>query len=133
MIAAPGITVNGVKISIEQINAEVQYHPASSFFDAKYAAMLALVIRELLVQRAVTLGICASRDVTCSVDDVVSQVLQQEIGRVGVVGVDAPDPRRREEYVLGPLALEKRHRGGLVGEVELGVGAHNEVAVALLL
>jgi peptidyl-prolyl cis-trans isomerase C len=88
MITAPGIIVNDVKISIEQINAEVQYHPATSLFDAKYAAMLALVIRELLVQRAVTLGICASRDITCSVDDVVSEVLQREI--------DIPDPAREE-------------------------------------
>ncbi|TAL36083.1 MAG: peptidylprolyl isomerase [Alphaproteobacteria bacterium] len=79
MIAAPGITVNGVKISIEQINSEVQYHPAQSLFDAKYAAMLALVIRELLLQRAVKLGICTSEEAASSADEVISKVLQKEI------------------------------------------------------
>lgn len=47
---APGIVVNGVKISPEQINFEVQYHPAATLEDARYAAMKALVIRELLLQ-----------------------------------------------------------------------------------
>ena len=58
MIIAPGITVNGVKITPEQINAEVQYHPAESLFGAKYEAMQSLVIKELLRQRAVELGLC---------------------------------------------------------------------------
>lgn len=56
---APGITVNGIKITPDEINAEVQYHPAESLFSAKYEAMRALVIRELLLQRAAGLG-CAS-------------------------------------------------------------------------
>lgn len=88
MIAAPGITVNGVKISIEQINAEVQYHPAQSLFDAKYAAMLALVIRELLLQRAEKLGIRALDETAGSADEAISKVLQKEI--------DVPVPTREE-------------------------------------
>lgn len=50
---APGISVNGILISPEQISAEVQYHPAPTLFDAKYEAMQALVIRELLIQEAI--------------------------------------------------------------------------------
>jgi peptidyl-prolyl cis-trans isomerase C len=66
MISAPGITVNGVKITIEQINSEVQYHPAPSLPDAKYQAMQALVIRELLIQQAIKLGLCdEARTVPC--------------------------------------------------------------------
>jgi peptidyl-prolyl cis-trans isomerase C len=62
MSIAPGITVNGVKISIEQINAEVQYHPALNLKEAKYEAMQALVVRELLLQRAASLGIRGGSD-----------------------------------------------------------------------
>lgn len=57
MISAPGVTVNGIQITPEQINAEVQYHPASSLIEAKYKAMQALVIKELLMQKASALGV----------------------------------------------------------------------------
>lgn len=79
MIAAPGITVNGVKISPEQINAEVQYHPASSLLDAKYQAMQALVIRELLIQRAVKLGLCPDDKDRMMPDDVIDALMDREI------------------------------------------------------
>jgi hypothetical protein len=59
VLLAPGIVVNGVKISPEQINFEVQYHPAVTLEDARYAAMKALVIRELLLQRAAEIGVSA--------------------------------------------------------------------------
>lgn len=88
MIAAPGISVNGVKITIEQINAEVQYHPANSLPEAKYEAMKALVIRELLLQRAVKLGICQQSDINGSVDQIIDQLLEQEI--------EVPEPEREE-------------------------------------
>jgi peptidyl-prolyl cis-trans isomerase C len=81
MISAPGITVNSVKITPEQINNEVQYHPANTLFDAKYEAMQALVIKELLIQRAVELGLCQT-DVSESSDkiDAVFEILfEQEI------------------------------------------------------
>ena len=39
MQITPGITVNGAKITPEEINLEVQYHPAENLFDAKYEAM----------------------------------------------------------------------------------------------
>lgn len=58
----PGVDVNGIKITPEQIGAEVQYHPAKTLPDAKYQAMQALVIRELLIQKAATLGLCSGED-----------------------------------------------------------------------
>ena len=51
MIKSPGIEVNGIHITPEKINAEVQYHPAPSLQEARHAAMQALVIRELLLQQ----------------------------------------------------------------------------------
>lgn len=79
MIAAPGITVNGVRISIEQINAEVQYHPAKNLPEAKYEAMQALVIRELLIQEAVRKGICAANDAGSSADEAIDRLLEEEL------------------------------------------------------
>ncbi len=46
------ISVNGVAISHEAILAEMQYHQADSAEAARYAAAEALVIKELLLQRA---------------------------------------------------------------------------------
>lgn len=88
MNIAPGITVNGVKISIEEINAEVQYHPSDSLPEAKYEAMKALVIRELLLQQAVKLGICPQNEVNISADEVIDKLLAHEIL--------VPEPERDE-------------------------------------
>jgi peptidyl-prolyl cis-trans isomerase C len=85
MIQAPGITVNGIKITPEQISAEVQYHPASSLAEAKYQAMQALVIRELLLQQAVTCGLCAP---AARPDEAIDRLLSQEIA--------VPEPGREE-------------------------------------
>jgi peptidyl-prolyl cis-trans isomerase C len=78
-ILAPGIEVNGVKISIDEINAEVQYHPAESLFSAKYEAMKALVIRELLIQRAAELGLCERDEAVKQPDAVIDSLLAHEI------------------------------------------------------
>lgn len=79
MVAAPGITVNGVKITPEQINAEVQYHPAESLFSAKYEAMQALVVRELLIQRAADLGLCDHDEAAKNPDEVLEILFEKEI------------------------------------------------------
>ncbi len=76
---APGITVNGFHISSDEINAEVQYHPAPNLAAAKYQSMRALVIRELLIQRAVELGLCQRDDVIHDSDDVIDTVLSKEV------------------------------------------------------
>lgn len=51
------ILVNGVEITERAIKAEIQYHPAASFEQAREAAARALVVRELLLQAAEHLGI----------------------------------------------------------------------------
>lgn len=92
MIEAPGITVNGIKITPDQINAEVQYHPAENLVDAKYKAMQALVIRELLIQQAVKRGLCSGDRGGESPDDVIDRLLEQEIT------VPEPDRETCERY-----------------------------------
>ncbi len=79
MIEAPGITVNGTKITTEQINTEVQYHPANDLPSAKYEAMKALVIRELLIQRSVELGLCEPDEALEKTDDIFEQLFEKEI------------------------------------------------------
>jgi peptidyl-prolyl cis-trans isomerase C len=56
------ITVNGVPISDAAILAEMQYHPASSAEAALHDAKTALVVHELLLQRAVAIGLDPARD-----------------------------------------------------------------------
>lgn len=76
---APGIEVNGIKISTEEINAEVQYHPAQSLFSAKYEAMRALVIKEVLIQRAVEVGLCQRADALKNPDRIIDDLLEKEV------------------------------------------------------
>lgn len=91
---APGITVNGISISPEQISAEVQYHPAETLLEAKYQAMHALVIRELLVQEAVSKGVASRDKADQSPDEVIEKLLDCEIS------VPEPTPEERERYYL---------------------------------
>lgn len=84
MELAPGITVNGIKITPDEINNEVQYHPAPSLIDAKYESMKALVIRELLLQRATSLGLCQRDQAVKNPDDIINDLLDREI--------DVPEP-----------------------------------------
>lgn len=79
MVKAPGIEVNGIKISIEQINEEVQYHPAENLQEAKEQAMRALVVRELLIQEAVRQGVCDRDGAMAGPDDVIDRLLEKEI------------------------------------------------------
>ena len=55
----PAISVNGVAIAEDDLARELQYHPAASHAQALYSACRALVVRQLLVQRADTLGLSA--------------------------------------------------------------------------
>ena len=58
------------------------------------------------------------------------KVLEDELGRVGVVGVDAADLGGGKVDVLGPLFGKEGAHGALVGEVELLPGAKKQVAAA---
>ncbi|MCH9853579.1 MAG: peptidyl-prolyl cis-trans isomerase [Alphaproteobacteria bacterium] len=77
--AVSSVTVNDVAITPEQINAEVQYHPAESLQAAKYKAVQSLVIRELLTQRAIGLGFCDRDEVLESTDGIFETLFETEI------------------------------------------------------
>lgn len=51
------VTVNGQRITRDAIDREVQHHPAASIEEARRLAATALVVRELLLQRAEALNI----------------------------------------------------------------------------
>ncbi len=55
------IRVNGVEIAEAAVAREVQYHPAESLEQARLCAAEALVVRELLLQRAFALGLLSDR------------------------------------------------------------------------
>ncbi|WP_232848419.1 peptidylprolyl isomerase [Bowmanella yangjiangensis] len=55
----PSVTVNQQVISAEQISAEMQYHPAASRREAAVKSAQALIINEVVRQRAVALGLYA--------------------------------------------------------------------------
>ena len=76
------ISVNGTPISDADIAREAQYHPAGSLEAAVHEASVALVIRQLLLQEAVALGIEASAlpDQAVSAEErVIAALLDQEI------------------------------------------------------
>jgi hypothetical protein len=62
--------------------------------------------------------------------DLDEEVVVDEVGGVGAVGEDAADAGGGEEDVVGALTVEEAFDVGLALEVELGVGAEEEVVVA---
>ena len=92
MPESPPVSVNGMDITSGQINAELQYHPAEKFSDARGMATRALVVRELLLQEAQNRGLFADR---CSIKDeqaVIDELLKREIS------VPEPDQESCERY-----------------------------------
>ncbi|WP_010626264.1 peptidylprolyl isomerase [Halomonas sp. KM-1] len=83
--APPPVKVGDKSIDEESIAREMQYHPAASADEAKLAAARALVVRELLRQRAVELGLLSadSRDES-EHDAAIATLLEQEL--------DVPEP-----------------------------------------
>lgn len=82
---APPVSVNGVRIEEEMIAREAQNHAAASADEARAAAARALVIRELLLQRAAVLGVVAAperdeagREETLE-EALIREVLAQEV------------------------------------------------------
>jgi peptidyl-prolyl cis-trans isomerase C len=68
------ITVNGVAIEQDAIGREMQHHRASSRDDAELQAATALVVRELLVQRASQRGIAGASE-----DERIANLVEQEV------------------------------------------------------
>ncbi len=76
------VIVNGVAISEEDILQEMQYHPAEQAEQAQQAAARALVVKELMLQRAEQLHISATTQAGESQEEAIIRVLlEQEIQR----------------------------------------------------
>lgn len=78
------ITVNGVEITENAIARETQYHPAETLAEAREEATRALVIKELLLQRARAVGLAAADvreddDTRTDEEVVVDALLDREI------------------------------------------------------
>lgn len=73
------IAVNGICIAESDVNAEMQYHPASTLDEAKIQATRAIVIRELLLQRAAEIGLCTLNEAVKNPDPIIDSLLEQEV------------------------------------------------------
>jgi peptidyl-prolyl cis-trans isomerase C len=73
------ISVNGKSIGEAEVLAEMQYHPASSKDEAARNATEALVVRELLLQRADALGIGYVAGDASSEETAISALLEREV------------------------------------------------------
>lgn len=73
------IIVNGVQITSDEIGSELQYHPAENILGAQHEAAQALIIRELLLQKAAELGLSARGEAVKNPDGVIDTLLEKEI------------------------------------------------------
>ncbi len=86
------ISVNGQTIGEADILAEMQYHPAASRDEAMAEAAEALVVRELLLQRAVALGLTWTPGDPASEEAATDEVLRRELK------LPEPDPAAYRRY-----------------------------------
>jgi peptidyl-prolyl cis-trans isomerase C len=73
------ISVNGTEIGESAILAEMQYHPAPSRDEALTEAAEALVVRELLLQRAAALDLAWTANDAQSEESVIDELLRREL------------------------------------------------------
>nr|WP_297460414.1 peptidylprolyl isomerase [uncultured Halomonas sp.] len=71
---SPAVRVGDVTIDEDAIAQEMQYHPAASVGEAQLLAARALVVRELLSQRAALLGLAEPAD-----DRTIAELLEREL------------------------------------------------------
>jgi peptidyl-prolyl cis-trans isomerase C len=103
----PVIRVGDTELTEADIARETPFHPASSLADAQLSAVRALVVRELLTQRAAMLGLAASID---DEDQAVATLLERELN---VPEPDETSCRRyfdtHRERFSEPTRLRVRH------------------------
>lgn len=109
-VGSPAIRVGEVSITEADIAQEMQYHPADSAGSAQLKAARALVVRELLCQRAAALGLAESSEVMNDDDVAIASLLEREL--------DVPEPSEEDcrrfhaahaERFSEPTRLRVRH------------------------
>lgn len=85
----PTISVNGRPISAANIDGEVQYHPAATRREAMVKAAQALIIKELVIQKALQEGLLEASQVSDSEKEyaLIDQLIEKS----------APPPKATEE------------------------------------
>lgn len=73
------VRVNSHKITEDEINAELLNHSAKTFPEARYKATAELVVRELLIQRAVQLELYSRQDAVKDPIKVIDAVLEVDL------------------------------------------------------
>lgn len=110
-IAIAAIKVNGELISEQTIAREVAHHPSASVAEAIRSASKALVIRELLLQKAKSAGISAldSEDEKGD-EEAIHQLLEQQIKPPQISDKQCKDYfyANRDKF-CSPVLLEARH------------------------
>lgn len=106
----PRLRVNGMPIAPEAIAQEIQYHPAQSREEALFDACRALVLRELLQQRVLALGITAKPAAGESQEEAAIQALITR--EVTLPAIAEADLRRvydanRERFMTAPLVAAR--------------------------
>lgn len=79
MTAVTTIEVNGTPITTDELNREMEFHTCDNLAEAQHEAARALVVRELLCQRAVELGLCSLEACLNDPDPIIDQLLEQEL------------------------------------------------------
>ncbi|WP_105188834.1 MULTISPECIES: peptidylprolyl isomerase [unclassified Pseudoalteromonas] len=105
----PDVYVNDIKIPASDIDGEVQYHPAASRRDAMIKATEALVISELLRQRAMTLELIDKEQKVCP-DAVIEQLIDIEVvtPKAGEQECERYFEVNRDKFCTSPL-VEVKH------------------------
>ncbi|MDN6857658.1 peptidylprolyl isomerase [Pseudomonas sp. CAN2814] len=97
----PKIEVNGVAIAEDELARELQYHPAASHAEALYSACRALVVRQLLVQRADALGLEAEAEEGEALEEArIRALIDREVGVP-----EADEASCRQWYAANPTRL----------------------------
>lgn len=104
----PRIRVNGVPVTPEALGQEIQYHPAGSRDEAVYLAARALVIRALLQERILALGLCVAPAPGESEEEAATQALLEREVAVPVVqdaDVERYYAQNRARFMSPPLVM----------------------------
>lgn len=131
----PPLRVNGMAIAPAAIAQEVQYHPAASREEALYGACRALVIRELLQQRVLALGLAVVPAAGESEEEAaIAALIEREIT---VPEVQEADLRRyfdanRERFMTAPLVAARHILLGAAPDDAEARSEQREVALALI-
>ncbi len=118
--------VGGVEIDSHQVGAEVQYHPAPSFAAAAEEATRALIVRELMLQWALSRGLLDQRGDERQEQAAIESVMQSHVPVPAVTMAQARDfYHEHRQRFLGPELYDASHI--LVPPAESG-SAEGEVA-----